>query len=147
MPAHWLGRILITTDLSPSSEAAFLAVRPLAESLESAMTLLHVREPLSADESAGRGASADIQAQLDEMRLRLLGRDALARTSIIEANVVWKAICDYARDHEYGLIAISARGSTDAPGEALGNVAVQVVHAAPCPVLCVQPERPSSGVH
>jgi len=138
VPAPWLDRILLTTDLSPRSEAAFLAVRPLAESLESALTLLHVCEPLSARETE------DIQAQLDEMRLRLLGRDALARTSIIEANVVWKAICDYARDHEYGLIAISARGRTNAPNAPLGSVAIQVVHAAPCAVLCVQPEGANS---
>jgi universal stress protein A len=146
-----LDRILVTTDLSQSSEAALEAVRALADDFEAKITLLHVTEPAdewntlaspSAASNTGatsRTLKARIQDELDQMCGRLLGDASRARTVIVDGRVAWKTICDYALDHEYDLIAIATQGRSNVAGTLIGSVAERVMRYAPCPALSVRP--------
>ena len=143
-----LGKILVTTDLSKASEAAFEAIKPLADGFDSKVTVLHVvAEPgwapatsASSDPYGAKQRLKDsIQGPLDEMHGRLLGASARARTAIVDGHPVWKAICDYAHDHGYDLIAIATRGRSNVDGALIGSVAEGVARHAHCPVMCVRP--------
>ena len=46
-------------------------------------------------------------------------------------------ICDYARDHEIGLIVIGAKIHSKIHDVLLGNLTAKVVDKAPCPVTVV----------
>ncbi|MDH5675818.1 MAG: universal stress protein [Myxococcales bacterium] len=139
-------KILVTTDLSEASEAAIEAVRPLADAFGSTITLLHVTE-FAPELSGGaadeyrRRVKRVVLAQLDAMRKRVLGERPHARTAVADGRVVWQAICDYAGDHDYDLVAIATHGRSGLSRVLLGSVAERVAGHAPCPVLVVRPHE------
>jgi nucleotide-binding universal stress UspA family protein len=146
-----VGKILVPTDLSEQSEAALAAVGPLCEAFEAKLTLLHVTEfaPESYEGPSGGGHPsaeayrARVKAlaleQLEDIRKRHLGDRPHARTAIIDGRVVWKAICDYAEQNGYELIAIATHGHGGLRHALLGSVAERVARHAQCPVMVVRP--------
>jgi nucleotide-binding universal stress UspA family protein len=148
-----LTTVLVATDFSDASDAAFAYGRELARHHGAALHVLHVVEDLGR-QAAGfpeygimldklqaeseRAARARVEALLsDEDRTQLQ-----ARAVIITAPSTAQAILSYARDERIDLIVVGTEGRSGLSRFLIGSVAERVVRGAPCPVLTVRrPER------
>ena len=146
-----LKNILVATDFSDCSDAAFLYGRNFARAFDATVHLLHVVSDLSSHVvQAGVVMDLDeLQRDLeDEARKRL---DAIAeaekgvlrvRPVVLTSSATAHAIVGYARDEAIDLIIVGTHGRTGLTHFVMGSVAQHVVRAAPCPVLTVRhPER------
>ena len=139
--------ILVATEFSPISDAAFGEALRLAQSTGAALRVIHVYDgptvPVSpfgppelyqAAESAGR---ASILERLEHLvsRARRVGVEAAA---ILRDGFVSDEILDAARDEKADLIVMGTHGHHGFPRIVLGSVAARVVARAPCPVLTIR---------
>lgn len=144
--------ILVATDFSEPSDAAFAYGRQLAHTFGATLHLLHVVEDLVArttadaysmvlpemqrdlEDSAWRHLEAmPTSADRKELRAKLAVRTALAPAT---------AIVEYSREAQIDLIVIGTHGRGAVAHLLMGSVAERVVRTAGCPVLTVRhPER------
>jgi nucleotide-binding universal stress UspA family protein len=140
-----LDRLLLTTDLSDESLRAFAPLADLARAQGSSVTLLHVveDEPLIPRGAAFAspihlpGAEEDqrkAEAWLDEHGRAIMHGISLD-VRVIRAGKVAQAIADYAREQDYGVIAMSTHGRSGFRGMILGSVAADVLRHADRPVI------------
>jgi nucleotide-binding universal stress UspA family protein len=148
-----LKHLLVATDFSEPSEAAFLYGREFAARFGATLHLLHVAPNVLIGNLAADNyfASApEIQKEVeDDARGRLhhmlIDTDRSGPTSIpvvLTASSPALAIVEYAKDHEIDMIVMGTHGRGALGRLVMGSVAERVVRLAPCPVLTVRhPER------
>ena len=145
--------ILVATDFSETSDAAFTYGRTLASTFGATLHVLHVVDnvyfsALGAETYASM--TPDLQERIDEAaraQLELLamntdGSGPAAKSALLRSGTPAPAITQYARDEGIDLIVMGTRGRGGVAHLLLGSVAERVVRTAPCPVLTVHhPER------
>lgn len=151
--AHAVGgirRILLATDLLPTSEGAACQALDLAHDLGADLLVLSVIDPTS-----GRlpGRAGD---RIDQVRsgreLAAQGLVSRGRASGVRVSfLIWEgspgeAIVDVATSEEVDMVVVGSHGRGPMSRLLIGSVSEYVVRSAPCPVLVVR-GRPVAGLH
>lgn len=136
-------RILVPTDLSPLAEQAVRYAHGLAELCKAELHVLHVLadETERATMLAGVvDVGADDDDNTGRVFAKLLGEHgSIRRIEVVRVRRdIPAAICEYARDEQLDLIVLSSHGRSGLSHALFGSVAVEVLRAAPCPVLTVR---------
>jgi nucleotide-binding universal stress UspA family protein len=145
-----LKTILVPSDFSECSEAAFRYGLELARRFDARVHLLHVVQDPLTQPWAAEGLSAPLfevvdkwQAEAKE-RLRASVPAADAHRVTVAASVAWPyaEILRYAIENDVDLIVMGTHGRGGVSHMLLGSIAEKVVRRAPCPVLTVRhPQR------
>ena len=141
-----LRKILITTDLSQHSLAAFDIAASLTDQYGAELTLLYV-----ADESPPPMVGLDtpegkeFQKRTEEGAQRKLDDFAKANipstvSSVVRVGDPSKLIIGFAAEHKIDLIVMATHGRTGLKHILLGSIAEQVVRTSHVPVLTIKPE-------
>src|SRR5579864_4819827 len=148
-----LKQILVATDFSEPSDAAFAYGRELASQFGATLHVLHVVQNIYVNTFGAENYVAvapGLQEQIEnDARERL---DALIIDSdrsgpptvpiVLTAISPAPAILDYAKNHDIDAIVMGTHGRGAFAHLVMGSVAERVVRFAPCPVLTVRhPER------
>lgn len=140
--------ILVPTDLSVSSQAAFPYATSLALQHKSDITLVYVMEPVPILAIH----ALDLPTQLYEKRIfaaaekslhRIagkLGKKTIVNTVVRRGNVA-DQILAVARAKKVDFIVMSTHGRSGVGHVLLGSVAEKIVRRAACPVLAVKPTK------
>lgn len=151
-----LREILVSTDFSPESMAAFDMARDLAEASGAQITLLTVVEfPAQMSYLAAEVPGAMLDASfrqtvehiLEETKKSLADLSkrlgpSCKETIAIDGISASHEILRVANERKVDLIVISTHGRTGIARVALGSTAERVVREAPCPVLTVKSRAP-----
>ncbi|MCZ6475611.1 MAG: universal stress protein [Gammaproteobacteria bacterium] len=145
-----IDRIMVPLDYSePAFHAAWIALA-IARSMRASLTLFHIHlqekatretvvieyEKLSAltDESyPSLLEDVVVDPSVDSLKARAFSEVEFETASHSLSN----EICDYAKEHEIGLIVIGAKIHSALHDLLLGNLTAKVVDKAPCPVTVV----------
>lgn len=129
---HPIRRILVTTDFSHYSVAAFEYAFSLADIHNADVHVLHVAEAGSSgqEEAARKCMQNFIVANVDEFQ-------NVVRA--VRTGVPHEEIARYAKECEVDLIVIATHGRTGLAHVLMGSVAEKVVRRAAVPVLTVKP--------
>ena len=148
-----LKKILVATDFSEASDAAFAYGCELARTFEAQLLVVHVAENIMTRAYGGDGfvfADLDLQSDVEAVAARHLesmicgeGRARLrAEPIVLTSNTPAFAIVDYARRNAVDLVVMGTHGRGAVAHLLMGSVAERVVRTASCPVLTVrQPEH------
>jgi len=140
-------RILVPTDFSAGSEAAWRAAQRLAGALGAELVLLHVfvetplffEGPFAGERVREVYASARawVQEQLDKWAAdaRATGRTVRAA---LRTGVPYQEIVAAARDEGADLVVLGTHGRGGLDRALLGSVADRVIRTAPCPVMTIR---------
>lgn len=140
-------RILVPIDFSMESTRALKHAAVLAKQYGSAITLLHVVEPIHYICDYGYGPVTRIQpneALMKSLRphLHRLGKrhlsDVRAWDAMVRSGAAFTQITKVAKELAIDLILMPTRGLTDSKDVSLGSTAERVVRHAPCPVLTLR---------
>jgi universal stress protein A len=146
-------RILMATDLSPASEAAFEEAARMARASGARLYLLHAFEAPNVASVAYLPAPGYFQslaaarACAEGLLQRLVCRDAVKGLDVkplAERGVPELEIVDIATRVKADLIVMGTHGRRGAARLLLGSVAARVIATAPCPVLTVRAKNPAS---
>jgi len=141
-------RIMVPTDLSRLSQAAFNHAVTLARRCTARIYLVHVMEPALAVVPVYLGVTTkeferrmlrDAEVRLKKLAQRL-GKSARVATVVRRGNVTTELI-KAARSLRANLIVISTHGRSGIGHVLVGSVAERIVRQASCPVLIVRPSR------
>jgi nucleotide-binding universal stress UspA family protein len=148
-----LHAILVATDFSECSGAAFQAAQNLARTYQARVILVHVISQRMVDTlTEFLQAEPDTlipklrvraEAQLSDFLKRWNSR-GLAVESMVAVGVPFQEISVLARDLAVDLVAIGGYGKAGRGGIEevfFGSTAEKVVRLLPCPVLCVPLEK------
>jgi nucleotide-binding universal stress UspA family protein len=139
-----LRRMLVGWDCSPGAVAALRAVAALAADGSAAVVVLAVLKSPSRTEDAAEGA-----ADFDERKL--FAQETFARATeglpdslrervslrFIESGDAAGAVCRYASQHAFDLLALGRHGTGGVLHPRLGHVAAAAARKASLPVLLV----------
>lgn len=146
--------ILFATDFSPSSEAASLAARALAQRLGARVVCAHAVAPWRGPVGAGAGEDSiegfhelyqkEMAARSQRLHqiadeLAEHGIQATARLLDGSAGPVVEAICRAAEDNQAVLVIVGSHGRTGLSRLVLGSVAERVVRLCSTSVLVARP--------
>ncbi len=140
--------ILVATDFSPASRAAFVRALDMALGNEAALWIAHVAPavgPMSPDgyvlprmyEEMERAIRSDAQKRLGTLLARARKAGARGRALLLKGTA-HEAIVRAARAHRADLIVLGTHGRTGVARFFVGSVAARVVATAHCPVLTVR---------
>lgn len=145
-----IDRIMVPLDYSePAFHAAWIALA-IARSMRASLTLFHIHlqekatretvvieyKKLSALTDEGYPSLLEdvvVDPSVDSLKARAFSEVEFETASHSLSN----EICDYAKDHEIGLIVIGAKIHSALHDLLLGNLTAKVVDKAPCPVTVV----------
>lgn len=148
-PPGPFGRILVPTDFSAASEAAWKTAGELARRLGAELVLLHVlvEAPLYSESPFAGARVREVyesardwaQKKLDQWAGEARAAGLVVRVEL-RTGVPYRDIVTTAGDAD--LIVIGTRGRSGVERAVLGSVADRVIRLAPCPVLSVRPTPP-----
>ncbi len=143
-------RILVPTDFSAPSNAAFATAKDLAARFGASLHLVHVLE----DPYAIAAYSADAlgyvppgikeswqheaEKQLNALLTPAERAHFMATTTVIFSGSAPREIVEYARNNYIDLIVMGTHGRAGMAHLLLGSVTERVVRSATCPVLTVR---------
>jgi nucleotide-binding universal stress UspA family protein len=125
-------RLLVATDLGPSSKRSVELATELAAAFEAWVTLLH-----TSAEDTPAGGLKDVQGRLEE--IAAVVRAQGARCDVVSRHgQTWSEIADEAATGSYDLVVVGTHDRSPLARWLLGSVALQVVRSALPPVLSVR---------
>jgi len=134
-------RILVGTDFSDQAKHAVVAVAEYARDHGSHVTLAYVIDPRAfvppqavVVPEANLHDKEGRKAELDALRDELLS-DVDADTVVLTDHAAARAICDFAKENDFDLIAIGSQGHGRVEQWLIGSVAERVVRNAHCNVF------------
>ena len=140
-------RILVTTDLSRNSTAAFPYARKLAEKTGAKLDLINIvsTEHLSSDQTV------DTVISLREERLKVIAKEYFhtlennkVKTEVIESSSApHEAILKVTKNHLYNMVVMASIGHTGLDYLMMGSTATNVVRHVDSPVLSIRPDKNS----
>jgi nucleotide-binding universal stress UspA family protein len=149
-PIH---KVLVPTDFSETSGAAYETAIELGQRLAVELCLVHVHQvpayvfpdgllPLSPDllDEMERAVTAELERQARRARAAGLTVCVRSRTGVIHQEILDEAIV-WAAD----LFVMGTHGRSGLSHALLGSVAERVLRKAPCPVLTVGPRCPAGA--
>jgi nucleotide-binding universal stress UspA family protein len=142
-----VSKILVPTDFSETSEAAYTIAIELAQRFSAEILLLHVHHvpaymfpdgvaPLSPDlfDEVERSLAAELERQAGRARAAGCTVKTRSRLGVAHAEILREA-----EESHIDLVVMGTHGRTGLPHVLLGSVAEKVLRRAPCPVLTVGP--------
>ena len=144
-----ISRILVAVDGSEQSKKALEFAADLAKRYKAEMHLIHVTQPLVADDVFALGAVAvPVNASLEELdevgQQVLEAAVAVAKAAGLEQPVTelshgdpGRQIVSYAEDHGVDLIVMGTRALGSFSSLLIGSVSNKVNHKAPCTCITV----------
>ncbi|MCO6430336.1 MAG: universal stress protein [Deltaproteobacteria bacterium] len=142
--------IVVTTDLSEASKAAFPLATRLAQAFGAKIHLLAIKEnplqtamiysmdfPVFPDPELEKQIHQKLAAQLDDMRTKYFAGSKVEANLIDSTNSISYEILNFARNHKADLIIMATHGRSGLSRLLIGSVAERVVREAQCPVLTV----------
>jgi nucleotide-binding universal stress UspA family protein len=149
-----LKKILVATDFSEPSTAAFAYGRELAFTFGAQLLVAHVAADVRAGQYGGADGfvfiDPDLQRTLEAGTRRQLEalisdedrEQLLAQAVVLTSSAPAHAITEYVKEASIDLIVMGTHGRGAVGHLLMGSVAERVVRTAPCPVLTVRhPER------
>jgi nucleotide-binding universal stress UspA family protein len=142
--------IVWANDGSEAAQRALPLVKELAQAGGATITIVHVVERVEGSGGIGPTRRVDepaLQAQLERLAGEL-EQEGLSVALYINADVGARPaheIIATVRERNADLIVVGSHGHTMIGGLLLGSVAYRLLHAAPCPVLVVPPDRKGRG--
>jgi nucleotide-binding universal stress UspA family protein len=140
--------ILLATDFSPSSNAAWRRGLALAKASGARALVVHVIPSLAQMQTVPwvyREMEAEVRAdaarRLRTMVARARKAGVRAKSLLLSGTPAHEAIGRAARRERADLIVVGTHGRTGLAGALIGSVAARVVATAPCPVLAVRGRR------
>jgi nucleotide-binding universal stress UspA family protein len=140
--------ILLATDFSSSSNAAWKRGLALAKASGAPVLLVHVIPSLARTGTVPwvyREIEAELRADAARKLRTLLERaraaGVRARSRLLSGTPAHEAIAREARRAKADLIVVGTHGRTGLAGALIGSVARRVIAGAPCPVLSVRGRR------
>jgi nucleotide-binding universal stress UspA family protein len=140
--------ILLATDFSPSSAAAWKRGLALARACGARVLVVHVVPSLAQAQPvrwAYREMEAEIRADAQRQLKALVARagkaGVRAKGLLLAGTPAHEAIGRAARSQKVDLIMVGTHGRTGMAGALIGSVAARIVATAPCPVLTVRGRR------
>ncbi len=141
-------RILVPTDFSDGSEAAWRLAERVARALTAELILLHVfveaplyaeGGPMSTDKTRGfyLAARVWVEQELGKWAAPVRAGGLVVR-EIVRVGVPHREIVGAATDEQASLIVIGTEGRGGVERALLGSVADRVIRTSPCPVLSVR---------
>ena len=141
-------KVMMASDFSPASRAAFVRAVELAKANRATLLLMHAVTlppptlggeyipPQTWDriEAASRGAA---QKQIRTLVTKAR-RAGVRAVSLIMAGSPYEVIVRAARSKRADVLVLGTHGRTGLPRFFLGSVAARVLATAPCPVLTVR---------
>lgn len=139
-------RILVPTDFSKASYAAFVPATVIAKKFQSKVFLLHVVEEIPV-------YAYRIGLSQKELHDRIIAHSAEAMRAaakqlklknvelVVRMGNVQDEILNVVKKHRIDLIVMGTHGRTGFAHTLVGSVAEKVVRSAPCQVLTVKPRR------
>jgi nucleotide-binding universal stress UspA family protein len=144
MEVRPLRRILVGWDCSPGAAAALHAVAALAANGDAAVVVLAVLKSAPRTEDAAEGAADFDERKLFAQKTFATATERLPdnlreRVSLrfVESGDAAGAVCDYASQHEFDLLALGRHGTGGVLHPRLGHVAATAARKAALPVLRV----------
>lgn len=135
-------RILVPTDFSGASEAAFDAAIALAQKHDAAVVLMHAYDvPRPSNSDGPHVRLEEVAAHLRNTAQAALSAAASAKGGAVPISTSlrvgrpWEQILKAAEEHQVSLVFIGSRGLRGAARAFLGSTAAQVVRFADVPVL------------
>ena len=141
-------KILVTTDFSEGSRAAFDFASYQAKMEGSKITLVHVMEelisPVFFHEFDFTGVDTlaiqkkyelDVKDKLDGYASKYFHKQDVKTELLARVGTNSETICDYAKKNGFSLICLSAYGRGGL--HLLGSTAERILRNAPCPVLII----------
>lgn len=140
-----ISRIMVPTDLSRLSEAAFAYATMLAKKHRAKMYLVHVMDPAPVLAPTALGMSTEtfdrrMKKEEENLLRRVAKRLGKAETILRKGNVT-DELLSVARAKKADLIVMSTHGRSGIGHVLLGSVAEKIVRKSGCPVLTVKPSR------
>lgn len=145
-----INRIMITTDFSDRSLAAFPYAREIAENAGATLNLIHI---MSYDPNHEDQPDESV-INLRNQRLSILAKEELHEVSdLLETNVIvsadtpHEAILNYNLNNPHDLIVMSTVGRSGIEYLMMGSTTANVVRHVKSPVLSINPKqkKPSPG--
>ena len=140
-------RILMATDFSPASEAAFAEAARLARESAAVLTLLHVYEnptgaavpylPVSGYLESLVAARMDAEERMRHL-LSSKALDGIEVRPLVARGLPAPQICETATRESADLLVMGTHGRRGAARLFLGSVASSVIAQSPCPVLTIR---------
>lgn len=131
-------RILIATDFSDCSKAAFNQAIGLARQLEATLLLAHVSEPINPAYSEPLGyLELTLLQKLDRMAHPLREEGLLVETHLFQGDPPAE-IMKGAGDLQCDLIVMGTHGRTGVQRLLMGSVTERVLRASPIPIVAVR---------
>ena len=141
-------RILVATDLSPASAAAFEGALALAKLAGARLVVAHAYQdrclpelgyaPATSFEEWDGCSRRRAEAELAPVVARAWAEGVEAELALLEG-FPEEAIVEAARRRGADLVVVGTHGRRGAARLFLGSVALRVVASAPCPVLTIPP--------
>jgi nucleotide-binding universal stress UspA family protein len=140
--------ILVPTDFSEQSVAAFHLASALARDHRAGLTILHVREtPMVPFAEFGAVPPVDVPSRtalLEKMAEFEPPDDATGVEYLVADGIPAEEIVKVASDRGCDLIVMGTHGRTGVGRLLLGSVAEEVMRKAPCPVLTLKHPLPAA---
>jgi nucleotide-binding universal stress UspA family protein len=138
-------RIVVATDFSDSSEAAWALAQRVAAALRSEVVLAHVYatplahgEPGPGDDTAGVYEQAERWVEDTLARWASAARErGIAVRTIVRTGTAHEEIVALAEEERADVVVMGTHGRAGLERALIGSVADRVIRLAPCPVLTV----------
>ncbi len=144
--------ILVATNFSSISNQALAQAVDLAEQVGATITLVHAHESITdsfANEARANGAAlpAGTPAALDEAFAGDIARfekRKVAFKTVVRRGQAWEEITAVAESERADLVVVGTHARTGLARALFGSVAERLIRNAPCPVLVVRGDTPST---
>lgn len=140
-------KILIPLDGSELAEEALAMGMKLGRAFQAAVTLLHVREPLTEDEAAEEEAGSDERQAISQYLQGAAERagDGAVDTAVLRGHPA-QEIVNFIERNAIDLVVMSSHGSAGQQRWTYGSVTEKVLHGADAALCLVRPQAllPSS---
>ncbi len=140
-------RIIVATDLTPTSEPAFQEAIGLAKENGAELMIAHAYQPPSVVEaqpvSAGvyeqwdQNIRAEVKGRLEEL-VKEAAKEGVHAEPLILTGAPYEAIAEAAKFNDADLVVLGTHGRKGVSRLFLGSVAARVISTAPCPVMTVR---------
>lgn len=142
-------KLLLTTDLSEASAAAFPMASLLARQSEASVTVVTVLDldpqlppgviGLSPTREASfrQEARQRVEAHMAEMIATYFDDPSVVARLVLEGHAAAKLVCELARDEDFDMIVTATHGRSGVARMVLGSVAEKIVRHAECAVTLV----------
>ncbi|MGC2171075.1 MAG: universal stress protein [Candidatus Sulfotelmatobacter sp.] len=140
--------VLIATDFSDASERALSYALAIAHRYGCALSVVHAIKPDPREQIPLEPLPRQLnRRRLEaEQQMKNLGEKAGLNDPehdlLVEQGPVWDVLASVIQREKVDLLVLGTRGRGGLKKLALGSVAEEVLHLAPCPVLTVGPQVP-----